>query len=120
MELIALAISTIGGFILKYVGVQAHYRHQEMLDAMVSRAQADLIDGGQGRYTRRFIVLVMMSLLVFIVVAPALLDTNAIIVREGWFWTTTTEVKGIVYDDTIRLILVSIIGFYFGTSAASR
>jgi len=77
-------------------------------------------DDVKGVWVRRFIVLVMMLLLVFIIVAPAFLDVNTVLVDEGWFFNTTTEIKGIMYDATTRTILTSIIGFYFGTSAGSR
>lgn len=121
IELITMGASAIGGFALKYMATQAHYRHQQMLDLMNSQERADGVDGGDGKYVRRFIVLIMMGLLTFIVVAPAFMEgVDTVIVNEGWFFTTTTEVKGILYDNTIRQILVAIIGFYFGTSAASR
>ena len=115
-----MGVSTIGGFALKYMSTQAEYRHEQFLDLMGSQERANEVDGGEGKYVRRFIVLVMMFLLTYIVVAPSLIDANAVIVNEGWFFTTTTEIKGIIYDDTIKQILVAIIGFYFGTSAASK
>ena len=118
VELITLGVSTLGGFALKYMATQAKYRHEQFRDLMKSQERADKVDGGDGKYVRRFIVLVMMALLVFIVAAPAFLDINPVLVHEGWFWTSTTEIKGIIYDETIRQILLSIIGFYFGTSAA--
>lgn len=120
IELITMGVSTLGGFALKYLATQAQYRHEQFRDLMKAQDRAEKADGGQGKYVRRFIVLVMMSLLVFIVAGPAFLDINTILVNEGWFWTTTTEIKGIIYDNTIREILVAIIGFYFGTSAATR
>ncbi len=120
VELITMGASALGGFALKYMATQAQHRHEQFLDLMNSQNRANTVDGGEGKYVRRFIVLVMMSLLAFIVVAPSLIDANAVIVNEGWFWTTTTEIKGIIYDDTIKQILVAIIGFYFGTSAASK
>lgn len=121
VELLTMGVSTIGGFALKYMATQAQYRHEQFLDLMGSQERANKVDGGEGKYVRRFIVLVMMMLLTFIVVAPAFMPgVNTVIVDEGWFFTTTTEVKGILYDNTIRQILVAIIGFYFGTSAASK
>ena len=119
-ELITMGVSTLGGFALKYWAQQAEHRHEQFMNLMSSQERADKVDGGQGKYVRRFIVLVMMSLLAFIVIAPAFMDVNTVLVDKGWFFTTTTEIKGIIYDDTIRQILVSIIGFYFGTSAASK
>ncbi len=120
IELITMGASAIGGFALKYMATQAQNRHEQFLDLIQSQERADKVDGGEGKYVRRFIVLVMMSLLTYIVIAPSLIDTQAVIVTEGWFSTSTTEIKGIIYDDTIKQILVAIIGFYFGTSAASK
>ncbi len=120
IELITMGASAIGGFALKYMATQAQNRHEQFLDLIQSQERADKVDGGEGKYVRRFIVLVMMSLLAYIVIAPSLIDTQAVIVTEGWFSTSTTEIKGIIYDDTIKQILVAIIGFYFGTSAASK
>jgi len=118
IELITMGVSTVGGFILKYMA-----NSQENTARLLDRDRESRIEAREdknGVWVRRFIVLVMMSLLAYIVVAPSLMDANAVIVDKGWFWTSTTEVKGIMYDDTIRMILTSIIGFYFGTSAASR
>jgi len=121
IELLTMGASAIGGFALKYMATQAHNRHEQFMDLMGSQDRANKVDGGEGKYVRRFIVLIMMALLTFIVVAPAFMPgVNTVIVDEGWFFTTTTEVKGIIYDNTIRQILVAIIGFYFGTSAASK
>ena len=119
-ELITMGASAVGGFALKYMASQAQNRHEQFLDLMNSSKRADRVDGGEGKYVRRFIVLVMLSLLSYIVIAPSLIDTSAVVVSQGWFFTTTTEIKGIIYDDTIKQILVAIIGFYFGTSAASK
>ena len=118
LEIIALATSTIGGFYATYTNSKAERLHEERLaytgSVRVAREDAN------GIWVRRFIVLVMMGLLSFIIVAPAFLDVNTVLVDEGWLWTTTTEIKGIMYDTTTRTILTSIIGFYFGTAAGSR
>ena len=118
LELISMAVSTVGGFWLTHNANAAERLHEERLAAVgsVKAAREDT----NGVWVRRFIVLVMMSLLTFIVVAPAFTEANAVIVDEGWLFNTTTEIHGIVYDDTIRMIITSIIGYYFGTSSASR
>ena len=117
-DLITMGASTVVGFILKFIANSQ--ANTAMLLSKDIEARKEAREDKNGVWVRRFIVLVMMSLLIFIVVAPSLMDANAVIVNEGWIFTTTTEVKGILYDDTIRQILVSIIGFYFGTSAASK
>ena len=118
VELLTMGASTLGGFALKYMANSQANTAFLLGKDIESRQEArgDM----NGVWVRRFIVLVMMSLLAYIVVAPSLIDANAVIVDKGWLFTTTTEVKGIMYDDTIRMILTSIIGFYFGTSAASK
>ena len=118
LEIISLGLSTVGGFYASSKTAEAERLHEERLayTATVKAARDDV----KGVWVRRFIVLVMMLLLVFIIVAPAFLDVNTVLVDEGWFFNTTTEIKGIMYDATTRTILTSIIGFYFGTSAGSR
>ena len=118
LEILSMLISTLGGFYLTNSANQAERLHEERLAYTASVKAAR--DDSKGVMVRRFIVIVMMGLLAYIVVAPSLIDANAVIVSEGWFWTTTTEVKGIVYDDTIRMIITSIIGYYFGSSSAGR
>jgi len=113
-----MAASGGAAYIMKmYANAQAD-RHYQMMAAMNATIEARKQTGGV--LVRRFIVLVMMSLLAFIVVAPSLIDTQTVMIKEGWLWDSTTEVKGIIYDTTIRSILTSIVGFYFGGSAASR
>lgn len=118
LEILSMIASTLGGFYLTFKGAEAERLHEER--TYRSEATREARADSNGVWVRRFIVVVMMALLAYIVVAPSLMDANAVIVSEGWFFTTTTEVKGIVYDDTIRMIITSIIGFYFGGAAASR
>ena len=118
VELITMGASAVSGFALKYMANSQENTRQLLAGDKESRdsARADT----NGVWVRRFIVLVAMSLLAMVMVGPAFLDANTVIVENGWLWTTTTEIKGMVYDDTFRLILVSIVGFYFGTSSASK
>jgi hypothetical protein len=118
LELISMGVSTIGGFYATHTANQAERLHEERIAHR--KAVKAARDHAPGIWVRRFIVLVMMGLLTFIVVAPAFLDINAVLVDKGWLWNSTTEIHGIIYDDTIRMILVSIIGFYFGTASATR
>ncbi len=78
-------------------------------------------------FIRRFIVITMMSILAFIIIAPALepsLTTNIISEIEtesflgfgGGKQIIVTVVNGVIYDETVRSILASIMGFYFGRS----
>ena len=119
VELLSLGVSSLAGFVFKYIANAQQDRHKQIM--LMARATESARADEKGVWPRRFIVLVMMSLLSFIVVAPALLPgVNTVVVDQGWFFTTTTEIKGIVYDATIKSILISIIGFYFGGAAATR
>lgn len=119
IELLSMGGSAILGFALKYMA-NAQADRMETIRALAG-ATKEAREYTGGVWARRFIVLVMMSILAFIVVAPAFIDgLHTTYIEEGWLFTTTTEVKGIVYDPTIRSILVSIVGFYFGGAAAAR
>lgn len=134
LELISMGLSAGLGFIFKLVATnQAAKRDQ--WDYMMKKGEADESSRNSARqmqnpaaaYIRRFIVITMMSILAFIVVAPAIdptLTTNIITEIEnpsflgfgGGKQIVIAMVSGIMYDETIRSILASIIGYYFGTS----
>lgn len=118
-ELLTMGVSTVLGFVLKYLSNQQQDTYTLLKADRESRAEAST--RSDGVWVRRFIVLIMMFVFAFIVVGPAFVPgLQTIIVEQGWLFTTTTEVKGIMYDATTKEILLSIIGYYFGTSAASR
>lgn len=117
-ELLTMGVSTVLGFGLKYLAQSQQNTYTLLKGDRESREEASKRGGV---WIRRFIVLVMMSIFSFIIIAPAFIDDlNTVIVNQGWFFTSTTEIKGIIYDDTTRQILLAIIGYYFGTSSASR
>lgn len=118
IELISMAASTLGGFFLKNAANNAERLHEERLayKDSVSAARNDK----SGVVVRRFIVIVMMAIFAFIVVAPAFMDVNTVLLEDGWFGTKQVVVKGIIYDETIRMTITAIMGYYFGTSAAGR
>jgi hypothetical protein len=119
LELITMGVSTISGFVLKYMANSQENTYKLLKKDEESRNAAS--KRSTGVWVRRFIVLVMMSIFSFIIIAPAFIDDlNTVIVNQGWFFTSTTEIKGIIYDDTTRQILLAIIGYYFGTSSASK
>jgi len=134
LELISMGLSAGVGFLFKLIATnQAAKRDQfNMLIqkekfAEESRQSARQMQNPAAAYIRRFIVITMMSILAFIVVAPAIdptLTTNIITEIEnpsflgfgGGKQIVIAMVSGIMYDETIRSILASIIGYYFGTS----
>jgi hypothetical protein len=118
LELLTMGGSAIVGWLLKYLANQQENTYKLLKHDEESREAAS---ARGGVWVRRFIVLVMMSLFAFIIAGPAFFpDLHTVIVNEGWLFTTTTEIKGIMYDATTREILLAIIGFYFGNSSASK
>jgi hypothetical protein len=118
MELITMGVSTLGGFWLKNMANNAERLHEERL-AYKESVKAARNDKA-GVLVRRFIVFVMVMLFVFIVAAPAFMDIQTVIIEDGWFGKSQMKIDGIMYDETMRMTITSIIGYYFGTSAAGR
>ena len=117
-ELMTMGISTVLGFGLKYLAQSQANTYELLKGDRESRIEASKRGGV---WIRRFIVLVMMSIFAFIIIGPAFIpDLHTVVVDEGWLWTTTTEIKGIMYDATTKEILLAIIGYYFGVSSASK
>ena len=118
MELLTMAFSTLGGFWLKHSANNAERIHEERLAYKESVAAAR--NDKAGVIVRRFIVFVMVMLFVFIVAAPAFMDINTVLIEDGWFGKKQIVVDGLMYDETMRMTITAIIGYYFGTSAAGR
>jgi len=134
LELISMGASALMGFLFKLISAnqQAKRDQFEMMMqkekfAEESRQAARQMQNPAAAYIRRFIVITMMSILAFIVVAPAIdptLTTNIVTEYDdpgflgfgGGKKMVIAMVSGVMYDETIRSILASIIGYYFGTS----
>ncbi len=118
-DLIIMAVSALGGFLAQRdVNKQAD-NHNQMMGAMGSVEEAK--KGGTSDKTIRFITsLTLLGLLSFVMVGPAFLDTHVTLVEQGWLWTTTTEIKGIIYDDNFRQMLMAMTFFYLGRAPAVR
>jgi hypothetical protein len=134
LELISLGLSTLVGFVFKMIAMNQQAK-QAQWDFLIKKGELNekMVDSARkmqdpgAAFIRRFIVITMMSILAFIIIAPALepgLTTNVIseIETEGFLGfgggkqIVVTVVNGVVYDETIRSILASIMGFYFGRS----
>ena len=134
LELISMGLSAGLGFLFKLIATNQEAK-REQFNMLIKREQvaeesrqsARQMQNPAAAYIRRFIVITMMSILAFIVVAPAIdptLTTNIITEIEnpgflgigGGKEIVIAMVSGIMYDETIRSILASIIGYYFGTS----
>lgn len=118
IDLIVMGVSALGGFLLKNSANNSERLHEERL-AYTKSVEAARNDSN-GVIVRRFIVVVMMSLFAFIIIGPAFLDVSTVVLEDTWYGTKQIIVDGIIYDDTIRMTIMSIVGFYFGTSSAGR
>ena len=137
-EIMSMGVSALAGFAFKMMAVHQENKREQFKMMMQqhaviedSRKEARKLQNPAAAFIRRFIVITMMSILAFLVVAPALdstLTTNIVteIEREGFLWwgggkqIGVTVISGMMYDDTIRSILASIIGFYFGGATVQQ
>ena len=137
-EIMSMGVSALAGFAFKMMAVHQENKREQFKMMMQqhaviedSRKEARKLQNPAAAFIRRFIVITMMSILAFLVVAPALdstLTTNIVteIEREGFLWwggckqIVVSFISGMMYDDTIRSILASIIGFYFGGATVQQ
>lgn len=135
LEVLSMGGSTILGGVMKMMG-QAQADKAEQQKMMLERHQAAeaSIDAARkyqnpnAAWIRRFIVVMLLSFVAFILVAPVVMNvpTNVPVeVTEGWlFWqeTVTKYVKldGMVVPEWLKFAILDIIAFYFGTSAVAR
>lgn len=130
-EIASLGGSAVLGFVFKFISNMqddSHKAKMAMLGA-VEQSKKDASERG-GAWIRRFIVVVMMSILAITAVGIGATPTNIVTTspETSILWglfsidgvTRVTEIIGGMYDETIRLSILSIIGYYFGTSTAER
>ena len=133
-----MAGSTILGGAMKFIGQaqQDKAEQQKMLMAKFDASQQSIQAARQmvnpnAAWIRRFIVIMLLAFVGFILVAPvAGLKTNVPQeVTDGFkflffdFTTTRTEWKtldGIVTPEWLKFAILDIISFYFGTAAVQR
>ena len=96
-------------------------KNKESHDAAARR------DGRTGKFVRRMIVMAVLFMLTVVPFIAPLLGIPVITqTEEGWSLfglisgtdTTFTYVYGVLLVPEIRTVLLSIVGFYFGTAAA--
>lgn len=118
IDVMIMLISAAGGFVSQLYANSQEDKHKQMMEAMgsVQEAKKDPAD----RFIRTTISLVLLGLLSFVMMAPAFMDTQVVMVEKGWLWNTTTVIKGIVYDDNFRMMLQAMTFFYLGRSPAVR
>ncbi len=136
MDLIIMAISTIMGFVFQYIANSQEdeaNKWNRMIGTMkqeeVMLQSARGFKGGD--YVRRFIVLIAMFIFLFLTVGSGFVDGPTSIIIENktpdWLffggdtYTEVKEVVGMLYPKAeLSGIIFAIIGYYFGSSSASR
>lgn len=136
IELLTLAGSSLAGFIFKMMAnskadTQQRFLIREkefkMVEDSVANARKD--QSPFANLIRRFIVLMLFSMLLFILVAGAFIPTNIVIdVPRGSFlglfnWgggTKIITVSGLVAYPWLTHMVSAIIGYYFGQGSAKR
>ena len=136
IELLTLAGSSLAGFMFKMTANARADEHQRFLvQAKEFKAVEASIDNArkfQSNFTnttRRFIVVMLFLMLIFILVAGAFIPTNLVVeVPRGSFlglinWgggTKIINVSGLVAYPWLTHMVSAIIGYYFGQGSAKR
>ena len=138
LEVLSMAGSTILGGAMKMMGqAQADKAESQRLllerhtKAQESTDSARAYQNPSAAWIRRFIVIMLLCFVAFILIAPMLgFPTNVPQeVNEGWsflffdFVDTRIEwvtLEGIVTPDWLKFAILDIISFYFGTAAVAR
>jgi hypothetical protein len=130
-EIVGLGGSAILGFIFKFISnmQQDSYKAKMAMLGAVEESKVAASERG-GAWIRRFIVVVLLSILAITATGLGATPTNIVTTspETSILWglfsidgvTRVTEIVGGMYDETIRISILSIIGYYFGTSTAER
>tara|TARA_R100001509_G_C4832509_1_gene203795 strand:+ start:335 stop:721 length:387 start_codon:yes stop_codon:yes gene_type:complete len=125
MELMAMLGGGLAGFIFKLIGtlvqaqqanMQAMITKQEAADTSADKAAAR--DGGT--WVRRLIVCACLFAVVIVPLIMAFSENGMTVSSEKGFWIfkkeVWTELSGFVLISELKITLLSIISFYFGSS----
>lgn len=130
-EIASLGGSAGLGFLFQFIANMQLDGHKQKMALMGAAEESkEKASNRSGIWVRRFIVLVLMGILAVIATGAGNMPTNIVTIEPGvsilWGLFETgrealvTPIVGGLYDETIRISILSIIGYYFGTSAASR
>ncbi len=138
-ELISLAFGSLTGFIFKYMAERAKEKDEQFKRMLsVIKASDDSADraanrdGEAGKWVRRFIVICVMFGVIMAPFLLALINTPIVVQVEDkspeYLWgliggsakTKFVELQGYLMVTEVRTIMTAIIGYYFGSAAASK
>lgn len=137
-DVISGLLGGIGGFVMKYLAQRAadvqaaHLRALELLAANDTSAdkadKRDSADSG-GRWTRRFIVLMIMIAFVgALILMPIINIPIAVEGKNSWsfLWglfesakPVFTEVRGYLFTPELRQMALAMVWFYLGSSVTN-
>ena len=138
IEVLSMAGSTVLGGVMKMWGQAQADRAEQQKQLLARHTQAEEtrenarnMQNPNAAWIRRFIVIMLLCFVGFILVAPILgFPTNVPQeVNKGWsflffdYVDTYTEwvtLDGIVTPEWLKYAILDIIAFYFGTSAVAR
>ena len=137
-DVVSGLLGGIGGFVMKYMAQRAadvqaaHMRAMELLSAKDTSADKaslrDSQDAG-GRWTRRFIVLmIMLAFVGALIIMPMINIPIAVEGQDEWSvlwglfsWSKPifTEVRGYLFTPEIRQMALAMVWFYLGSSVTN-
>ena len=139
ITLLTNAIPVVLGFLAKLTAIKTQLaadNQKLMVEALMVKAdainqarEAQQKESPYSAFTRRVFIFVVLGMVVFMVVAPALLDIQTVIpvVREGFSFlgieitpdkTEFITVKGMLLLEEVRAVFVMIAEMFFGATLA--
>ena len=139
ITLLTNAIPVVLGFLAKLTAIKTQLaadNQKLMVEALMVKAdainqarEAERKESPYSAFTRRVFIFVVLGMVVFMVVAPALLDIQTVIpvVREGFSFlgfeitpdkTEFITVKGMLLLEEVRAVFVMIAEMFFGATLA--
>ncbi len=137
IDLITMFSSTIMGFVFRLIANSQEDKANAWNRMIGTMKQEEVMLESARKFTggvwiRRLIVLVAMLIFAFLTIGSGFIDgaTSLIIESKTPSWlfglfggdtyTEVKEVNGMIYSKDISIILYAIIGYYFGSSSATR
>jgi len=139
LEVISMLASTLlGGFMKMKADARADEQARNLMTLKLlkgeekSRKSARKMNTPSANWARKFIVMSLMGMAIFILIAPILFQQPTNVLTEEvhgfklWFldftWTEPVwkELIGVVTPEWLPYAILNVLGFYFGTGAVKR
>ncbi len=139
LEVISMLASTLlGGFMKMKADARADEQQRNLMTLKLlkneekSRKSARAMNTPSANWARKFIVMSLMGMAIFILIAPILFGQPTNVLTDEihgfklWFldftWTEPVwkELIGVVTPEWLPYAILNVLGFYFGTGAVKR